>query len=143
MLLYGGRWIWDIPNFSLWLATASRWTFISCHTRLSIGSFLEKISSLAMLYFLGSGPDRGRSPVEWGDFLSVRTSVRTYVRPSVPPSGPFSQTDGRTDGRTDRRTYVRKISPFYRTLSPIGAAALLPKGSSRPIKSRAREPLTI
>ena len=38
-------------------------------------------------YFLGSGPDRGRSPVEWGDFPSVRTSVRLFV----PPSGPSSQ----------------------------------------------------
>ena len=45
--------------------------------------------SLALLYFLlgfhggrqGSGPDRGQSPVEWGDFLSVRS----FVRPSVPP----------------------------------------------------------
>ena len=51
--------------------------------------------SLALLYFLlgfhggrqGSGPDRGRSPVEWGDFPFVRPSVR----PSVPPSGPSSQ----------------------------------------------------
>ena len=25
--------------------------------------------------FFGSGPDRGRSPVEWGDFPSVRTSI--------------------------------------------------------------------
>ena len=33
----------------------------------------------------------------------------------------FSSTDGRTDVWTDGR----KISPFYRTLSPIGAAALL------------------
>ena len=48
--------------------------------------------SLALLFFLlgfhggrqGSGPDRGGSPVEWGDFPSVRLSVR----PSVPPSGP-------------------------------------------------------
>ena len=29
-----------------------------------------------MASFLGSGPDRGQSPLEWGDFLSVRTSVR-------------------------------------------------------------------
>ena len=43
--------------------------------------------SLALLYFLlsfhgggqGSGPDRGQSPVEWGDF--------PYVRPYVPPLG--------------------------------------------------------
>ena len=34
--------------------------------------------------FLGSGPDRGRSPVEWGDFPSVRPSVRPYVGPSPP-----------------------------------------------------------
>ena len=38
------------------------------------------------------------------------------------------------------RMDVGKISPFFRTLSLIGAAAMLPKGSSRPIKSRAREP---
>ena len=35
-----------------------------------------------MCSFLGSGPGRGRSPVEWGDFPSVRTYVRPYVRPS-------------------------------------------------------------
>ena len=70
-------------------------------------------SSLALLYFLlgfhggrqGSGPDRGQSPVEWGDFPFVRTSVR----PSVPPSGlagPQAWLDGPewgTDGRTDER----------------------------------------
>ena len=38
------------------------------------------------------------------------------------------------DGCTFVSTYVGKISPFYRTSSPIGAAALLPKGRSRPIK---------
>ena len=50
--------------------------------------------SLARLYFTsfhggkqGSGPDRGRIPVEWGDFLSVRLSVR----PSVPPTGLSTQ----------------------------------------------------
>ena len=34
--------------------------------------------------------------------------------------------EGGTDGRTDGRTNGRKISPFYRTSSPIGAAALPP-----------------
>ena len=29
-------------------------------------------------------------------------------------------------GRTDKRTNVQKISPFYKALSPIRAAALLP-----------------
>ena len=42
-------------------------------------------------WFLGSGPDRGRSPVEWGDFPSVRTSVR----PSIPPlKGPRASQAG-------------------------------------------------
>ena len=39
--------------------------------------------------FLGSGPDRGRSPVEWGEIPYVRPSVRPSVRPYVPPlAGP-------------------------------------------------------
>ena len=45
--------------------------------------------SLALLYFLlgfhggrqSSGPNRGQSPVEWGDFLSVGT----FICPSIPP----------------------------------------------------------
>ena len=47
--------------------------------------------SLALLYFFlglhggrqGSGPDRGQSPVEWGDFPSVRPSIRPSVHPSI------------------------------------------------------------
>ena len=34
-------------------------------------------------WFLGSGPDRGQSPVEWGEI----PFVHLFVRPSVPPSG--------------------------------------------------------
>ena len=74
----------------------------------------EVSGSLALLYFLlgfhggrqGSGPDRGQSPVEW-------------------LAGPQAWLDGPEggNGRTDKRTNGRKISPFYRTLSPIGAAA--------------------
>ena len=52
-------------------------------------------SSLALLYFLlgfhggrqGSSPDRGRSPVEWGDL----TSVHTYVPPLGHPAKPEAQ----------------------------------------------------
>ena len=36
----------------------------------------------------------------------------------------MAQRGERTDGRMDGWTNGRKISPFYRTLSPIGAAAL-------------------
>ena len=35
--------------------------------------------------FLGSGPDRVQSPVEWGEILFVHPSVRPSVHPSVPP----------------------------------------------------------
>ena len=66
-------------------------------------------SSLALLYFLlgfhvgrqGSGPNRGRSPVEWGDFPSVRLSVCLLIclphslgypaRPEVQPARPEAQ----------------------------------------------------
>jgi len=55
--------------------------------------------SLALLYFLlgfhggrqGSGPDRGRSPVEWGDFPFVRLSVRLFVPPLGHPARPEAQ----------------------------------------------------
>ena len=43
----------------------------------------------------GSGPDRGRSPVEWGDFPFVRSFVRPSVHPSVPPlEGPRASQAG-------------------------------------------------
>ena len=69
---------------------------------------------------LGSGPGRGRSPVEWGDFPSVRPSVRPSFRPSEGQTegseGQLEgaeggtnertngQTNGRTNGLTDGRT---------------------------------------
>ena len=105
-------------------------------------------SSLALLYFLlgfhggrqGSGPDRGQSPVEWGDIPSVRPSVRTSpplghpARPEAQPARPEAQ-PARSEAQPasqsslrqmNKRTDEWNISPFYRTLSPIGAAALLP-----------------
>ena len=70
-----------------------------------------------MLLFLGSGPGRGRSPVEWGEILSVRSSVYSSIHPFIPQGlgvqrkgseslsgGPGG---GRTYGRTDVRTNVR------------------------------------
>ena len=53
--------------------------------------------SLALLYFLlsfhegrqGSGPDRGKSAVEWEDFLFVCSSIRLFVHPSVRLSPPL------------------------------------------------------
>ena len=60
-------------------------------------------SSLSLLYFLlgfhggrqGRGPDRERSPVEWGDFLSIRMSVHPLLghpaRPEAQPARPEPQ----------------------------------------------------
>ena len=114
-------------------------------------------------FFLSSGPNRGRSPVEWGDFpfvcSFVRSSVRPFVRPfvhlSVPPLGQPARPEAqparpeaqparpeaqparseaqpakseaqpvRSEAKPARseRTDERKIYPFYRTLSPIGAS---------------------
>ena len=52
------------------------------------------INDASSCHFLGSGPGRGRSPVEWGDFPSVRSSVppRLALRPSSWPSEPSSWT---------------------------------------------------
>ena len=51
-----------------------------------------------------------------GGRMDIRMDVWTY---------------GRTSGRTYGQMYGRKISPFYRTSSPIGTAALPP-----PIKTK-------
>ena len=116
--------------------------------------------SLALLYILigfhggrqGSDPDRGQSPVEWGDFPSVCPSVRRSVRPSVRPSPPLShpampeaqpampeaqptRPEAQKRKQTDRWTYGCKISLFYQTLSHIGAAVLLTPMKTK--KSRA------
>ena len=85
-------------------------------------------------------------PPLWSSQPGLRPS-QPGLRPSQPglrPSQPASQSslrlqawlagpqawlagpEGGTDGRTDKRTDERKISPFYRTSSPIGAAALPP-----------------
>ena len=39
----------------------------------------------------------------------------------------YRQIDGQTDGWMDGQMEGWKISPFYRTFSPIGAAALIPR----------------
>ena len=54
------------------------------------------------------------------------------------------QTDRWTNGQTDGRMDRWKISPFYRTLSPIRAAApLQPNFNWKSLYSGARVPLTI
>ena len=60
--------------------------------------------------FLGSGPDRGRSPVEWGDFPFVRSSpplghpARLEAQPARPAVSAllslFDQSRGINDAGT-------------------------------------------
>ena len=47
--------------------------------RYKFGIPRVETGKLLKISFLGSGPDRGQSPVEWVDFLSVRT----YFRPPL------------------------------------------------------------
>ena len=55
------------------------------HFSRTVARYRPRIDRL-FTHFLGSGPGRGRSPVEWGDFPSVRPYVRTYIRTSIRPS---------------------------------------------------------
>ena len=48
--------------------------------------------------------------------------------------GWMAQRGGRTDGGADGQTNVRKIYPFYRTSSPIWAAALLPPMKTKEVE---------
>ena len=66
--------------------------------------------------FLGSGPDRGRSPVEWGDFPSVRPFIRPFVHPPLWASQPGLR-GGRTNGRTNERTNGK--SPHSTGIRPL------------------------
>ena len=118
--------------------------------------------------FLGSSPDRGHSPVEWGDLLSVcpynPTSVCTSIRPAPlghparpqaqPPihkaqparpdaqpawlAGPEGGTDRETDGWTDRQT-DRRCKEF---LPILAATGWLPKGRSR-LNKRSRTSISL
>ena len=44
----------------------------------------KKVLTHSDVSFLGSGPDRGRSPVEWGEIPFVRSFVRSSVPPPLP-----------------------------------------------------------
>ena len=67
--------------------------------------------SLALLYFLlgfhggkqGSGPDRGQSPVEWGDF-----PAGWLAGPQAWLDGP----EGGMDGRTENLTILLDFVPY-------------------------------
>ena len=60
---------------------------------------------------------------------STQTLLAGLQTPTA--SEPFGRPmDGRTDGRTDGWIDRRNFSPFYRTSSPLGAAALLPSETS-------------
>ena len=74
--------------------------------------------SLALLCFLlgfhggrqGSSPDKGQSPVEWGDFPSVRPFASGLAGWASGLAGWPRGGGGRMDKQTDGRTNKRKIS---------------------------------
>ena len=57
---------------------------VSGSLALLYGFFL-KFSSQLFQWKQGSGPGRGQSPVEWGDFPSIRLSVRLSILLSIGP----------------------------------------------------------
>ena len=80
--------------------------------------------SLALLYFLlsfhggrqGSGPDRGRSPVEWGEFPFVCLFVRSplwVIQPGLSPSKAWLDGPEGGDKRTYKRTYEWTYERMY------------------------------
>ena len=72
---------------------------------------------ISKLRFLGSGPDRGRSPEEWGEI----PYVYPYVRPSIPPPallvGPHTPLVGLQTQKADGRTCG--VSPHSAGLRPL------------------------
>ena len=86
--------------------------------------------SLALLYFLlgfyggrqGSSPDRGQSPVEWGDFPSGLRPGWLGLRPGWLGLRPgwmaqrgertYVRTDGRTDVRTENLPILQDFVPY-------------------------------
>ena len=81
----------DFALASFWLLAPTSLEGLSFHSsaiRFHI-NVIDKIPAKGRDVFLGSGPDWGRSPVEWGDFPSVRTSVRTSVCTSIRPFPPL------------------------------------------------------
>ena len=74
--------------------------------------------SLALLYFLlgfyggrqGSGPDRGQSPVEWGDFPQASYLAGWASGLAGWPIGGDGRTDVRTDGKSPHSTGLRPLS---------------------------------
>ena len=52
-----------------------------------------------ILLFLGSSPDRGRSPIEWGEIPSVRTSIHpSFHCPSKGSECHLVGSEGQTEG---------------------------------------------
>ena len=93
-----------------------------------------------MEVFLGSGPDRGQSPVEWGEIPYVRPYVRTSplwlaLRPCWLAPRPLQlaagQMDGWMDGWMDAQTYG--ISPHSTGLCPLSEP--LPKKGEKTKKA--------
>ena len=96
--------------------------------------------SLALLYFLlgfhggrqGSGPDRSQSPVEWGDFPSVRTFVcpsPPLGHPAIHPSvRPAINQRGLIAGQSGLKNNWRGLRVIHRTEGKLEGSEDQPKG---------------
>ena len=81
------------------LGIANRGSIRASSLRKNPGFLMGRVSRIQ---FLGSGPDRGQSPVEWGEILYVRTSVRPsppallalQAGPQAPLTGPQAPLTG-------------------------------------------------
>ena len=90
--------------------------------KLVIG--LSQIQIEMRLAFLGSGPDRGLSPVERGDFLYVRLYVRPSVCPSVRTSvHPFPPARAQEPARQASEAARQASEPASQNSEPVSQAS--------------------
>ena len=73
----GAGWVLDVLS--------GCWMGAGCFFKVLDGCWILFLGAGWVLdAFLGSGPGRGRSPVEWGDFPSIRTSVHPPLKAQEP-----------------------------------------------------------
>ena len=113
---------------------------------------VEFCISIIISYFLGSGPDRGPSPVEWGEIpyestyirmcihAYIRTYVLTYVcmyvHTSLPPQAPLKSPKAPLAGLSGWPSGLKGSDPSDRHSSPSGRPSDPSDGPSGPQASR-------
>ena len=77
-------------SFVLWAEVLEVVLFVGCrrgNITVDQGQYLGSV-------FLASGPDRGRSPVEWGDFLSACPLGSIRVHKGFSSPDPLARAQG-------------------------------------------------